>query len=189
MCPPPLHAACAAGTLDPSSLTPPPLCHRCGDFNFKPGDAPYRLITEGNLPTTDEAYPTARAHDAWTPTSPISLQSAYKQLQVTPAPATTWVREKVNVIIAEKATSTRHAQGEEPAYTNWAHTRNSQPFVGTLDYIFVSKGCQTVDVLPMPNALPADLDKGNGEGIYGGPFPTVDEPSDHLMVAATIELP
>jgi hypothetical protein len=42
---------------------------------------------------------------------------------------------------------------QEPAYTNWAQTRGSPPFMGTLDYIFVSEGCKATDVLPLPNEV------------------------------------
>ena len=39
-----------------------------GDFNFKPGDGAYRLVTEGVLPSSDPSYPTAPEWEAWRPT-------------------------------------------------------------------------------------------------------------------------
>lgn len=99
---------------------------RCGDFNFKPGDAPYRLLTEGTLDVQDPAYPKTRDFDPWQLTCPVKMQSAYKQ-----------------------------KQGVEPAFTNWAQTRSSPVFMGTLDYIFVSEGCEATDVLPLPLEVPA----------------------------------
>jgi 2',5'-phosphodiesterase len=62
----------------------------CGDFNFKPGDAPYRLVTEGSLARGDPHYPTLPPEDKWVPTVEYPMRSAYKV-----------------------------ANGEEPDYTNW----------------------------------------------------------------------
>jgi len=139
----------------------------CGDFNVMPGDGPYKLITEGSLDPEHEAFPPPRSHDSWEPTVPMSLVSAYKQ-----------------------------KLGDEPAFTNWAQTRKSPPFIGTLDYVFMSEGCRAVELSPVPTTMPREDGvarggqlKGAVKGMYGGPFPTTEEPSDHLMVGATVELP
>eukprot|EP00047_Mylnosiga_fluctuans_P001709 m.221555 g.221555 ORF g.221555 m.221555 type:complete len:351 (-) comp10609_c0_seq1:325-1377(-) len=70
------------------------------------------------------------------------------------------------------------ATGKEPPFTNHSQFRANPPFVGTLDYIFCSDGIGATAVLPTPAA----------EG-FAGPLPTADEPSDHLMLAATLEVP
>lgn len=61
--------------------------------------------------------------------------------------------------------------------------------MGCLDYIFLSQGCKTVDLRNVPTELP-ELKGVLGDDVdYKGPFPNAMEPSDHLMIAATIELP
>ena len=94
----------------------------CGDFNFKPGDSPYRLVTEGNLLKDDEHYPTLPPEDKWVPHVEYPMRSAYKE-----------------------------GAGAEPAYTNWAFTRGSQEdFIDCLDYIFLSEGIDVTGVLELP---------------------------------------
>jgi len=86
----------------------------CGDFNFKPGDSPYRLVTNGALPKDDEHYPTLPEVDKWRPKIEYPMKSAYLV-----------------------------ANGVEPDFTNWAFTRGSpEDFLGCLDYIFLSEGVQ-----------------------------------------------
>jgi len=90
----------------------------CGDFNFKPGDSPYRLVTTGALPKDDIHYPTMPAVDSWRPKIEYAMTSAYLT-----------------------------ADGAEPAFTNWAFTRGSpEDFMGCLDYIFLSEGLQVSGV-------------------------------------------
>lgn len=64
--------------------------------------------------------------------------------------------------------------GDEPAFTNYVHL--DKPFSGCLDYIFVSRGWKINNVKKLPINLP-DI-----------PYPNGDEPSDHLMIAAELEL-
>jgi endonuclease/exonuclease/phosphatase family metal-dependent hydrolase len=67
------------------------------------------------------------------------------------------------------------AHGAEPEFTNHAVVRDQPPFIECLDYIFVSP---TVEVLAA-DALPA-------KDEVKGPFPTASEPSDHMLLAATL---
>jgi endonuclease/exonuclease/phosphatase family metal-dependent hydrolase len=121
-----------------------------GDFNIKPSDYMYDLLTTGVLDTSHPAVPKARSWDSWLPTLAYAMRSAYAEVH-----------------------------HREPEFTNFAWPRNqAQPFIGTLDYIFVSPTCRVASV----DALPA-LDG------FDGPMPTVDEPSDHLMLAADIGIP
>ena len=68
---------------------------------------------------------------------------------------------------------------EEPEYTNASHNgaMNSESFIGTLDYIFLSQQWNVNNVLALPKRK--DL-----VGVY----PNANEPSDHLMIAASLEL-
>eukprot|EP01035_Chromulina_nebulosa_P019116 gene19116-24950_t len=67
----------------------------------------------------------------------------------------------------------------EPDYTNHAQVKDDEPFIGTLDYIFLSKEFTVKSVISLPSIETAK---------QLGPMPLVDEPSDHLVLGATVEL-
>mmetsp|Transcript_53456 Transcript_53456/g.116094 ORF Transcript_53456/g.116094 Transcript_53456/m.116094 type:complete len:275 (+) Transcript_53456:302-1126(+) len=70
-------------------------------------------------------------------------------------------------------------QGKEPAFTNYARTEwDADPFVGTLDYVFYSREWHATDVTELPKSH-EDLP---------GPLPLRDEPSDHLLISATLRM-
>ena len=65
----------------------------------------------------------------------------------------------------------------EPLYTNYAQTKGSSTlFKGTLDYIFLSKDWKVQDVVKLPTEYPQ----------LG--LPSSDEPSDHMLLGASISL-
>jgi len=133
-------------------------CVLAGDFNIKPADAPYKLLTTGTLPEEDPHMPPAAPHgDVWRPTLPKPMRSAYVL-----------------------------ASGSEPEFTNLAMTKFAKPgeppFCETLDYIFVSDGWTVKAVRPLPSKE-AVLDKGGVES-----YPTLEEPSDHTMIWADLGL-
>jgi hypothetical protein len=74
---------------------------------------------------------------------------------------------------AYRATSDDDA---EPAFTNWAKIKDDEPFIETLDYIFLSPRVKALTTLALP--AQSELD---------GPLPNGVEPSDHLLIAADIE--
>jgi len=120
-----------------------------GDWNFKPGAAPYQLLTTGKLSADHPAHPGSMEGDEWDLQEGLpGLQSAYAVKN----------------------------PGGEPEFTNYAWVRDdSDPFIGTLDYIFVSRGADVLSVgkLPTISSCPS-------------PLPTRDEPSDHLMLSARL---
>lgn len=67
--------------------------------------------------------------------------------------------------------------GKEPDFTNYARVKESEPFIDTLDFIFLSDGWDVDNVMELPHRDEAK-----------GPFPNLDvnEPSDHVMIAASI---
>jgi len=74
----------------------------------------------------------------------------------------------------------RAALGTEPIFTNFAAIAGPDgspepPFCGTLDYVFVSDHWHVREVLPLPP-----------KSKFAGPLPDVAEPSDHLLVGATL---
>ena len=65
----------------------------------------------------------------------------------------------------------------EPLYTNFAQTKGSSSlFKGTLDYIFISDEWKVQDVVKLPNEYPQ------------AGLPSIDEPSDHILLGATMSL-
>lgn len=68
-------------------------------------------------------------------------------------------------------------KGSEPDFTNYAQSRGSEPFIDTLDFIFLSEQWQVSDVMELVH-----------RDCSGGPFPNLDkdEPSDHVMIAASL---
>ncbi len=78
---------------------------------------------------------------------------------------------KVNPMGSAYAT----AQGSEPAYTNWSKVKQGEDFKDTLDYIFYSQGDWRVDTVE---------DLRLSELV--GPFPIEEEPSDHVLLSATL---
>lgn len=69
------------------------------------------------------------------------------------------------------------ATGAEPDFTNYAKVQNEPIFCETLDYIFHSSGWKVdaVEALPVRDTVP-------------GPFPNEQEPSDHILISATMSL-
>lgn len=93
-------------------------------------------------------YPTPQTGDSWEPTV-AAMKSAYAS-----------------------------ANGKEPDFTNYAQVLDQEPFIDTLDYIFLSPEWAVKDVRPLPH-----------RSEVAGPLPIEGEPSDHIMIAATLELP
>ena len=123
-----------------------------GDFNIKPSDYMYQLLTtnEPDLQNPAHIVPTA-SWDSWRPQLEYPLRSAYGVTR------------------------------GEPEFTNYARSRDAPvPFIGTLDYIFVSPQCHVIATDKL-----CSLDMARERG----PRPTVQEPSDHLMLAADIAIP
>ena len=68
--------------------------------------------------------------------------------------------------------------GKESDFTNYAFTDGSEEFfIGTLDYIFLSDSWKVTNVEALEHRNDVD-----------GPFPNDKEPSDHVLIAADLEL-
>lgn len=68
--------------------------------------------------------------------------------------------------------------GEEPDFTNYAKVENQPTFIETLDYLFCTSDVDIVDVIRLPK-----------RDSMQGPLPDAAEPSDHIMIGATLRLP
>lgn len=145
-----IHAALAAQAVQRFAEKKPIVW--CGDYNFKPTDAAYELVTKGSL---------AEGH-------PHHVKRALP-------PEDNWHME-----VEPFRSAYVVARGKEPAYTNCTINKlSSGPFVGTLDYIFLSHhwDVASVDILP---------EHYKEEDFC--PLPTLEQPSDHLAVAAELLL-
>ena len=123
-----------------------------GDFNFPPQKPQYELMTNGKLsPLATDSMPIFPSwwESKWTPTLKNGLRSAYKE----------------------------HF-GKEPDCTNYAFVDpGPDPFIDTLDYIFLSKKINVLDARALPNRL--DIN---------GPMPNENYESDHLLLCSDIEI-
>lgn len=132
-----------------------------GDFNILPDSAQYKILTKGELEKTDPTYPPTKHGKEWKIES-LPMDSAYA------------------------------LDACEPEFTNFAHTRDDlDPFIGTLDYIFLSKNEYTSlseETERLEEWKVHCVQKLPHKDDAGGPFPNANEPSDHLLISADLEL-
>lgn len=99
-----------------------------GDFNIKPHDASYKMITSGKMDPSHRDFPKKASvsdgslPEKWMPKLRFPMKSAYKEVL-----------------------------GHEPDFTNYAQTEKGPPFIETLDYLFCSEDVDVVDVLRLPH--------------------------------------
>ena len=191
-----------------------------GDFNIKPHDAAYVLMTTGSIDADGDAYPAPAPASSpfgkrWTPTGGVlgeGMRSAYVVVRAPTGTGTESPRPALDHYYrpgagrAPRLTRRRdrrrrprapraaQATGREPDYTNNAIIRGQDQFTETLDYIFISEHWQVDAVRPLP-ARPAYAEAAGGApaaspvvDIAGKPYPDDEQPSDHLMLAATLSL-
>eukprot|EP00930_Biecheleria_cincta_P098284 TRINITY_DN89958_c0_g1_i1.p1 TRINITY_DN89958_c0_g1~~TRINITY_DN89958_c0_g1_i1.p1 ORF type:complete len:491 (+),score=68.58 TRINITY_DN89958_c0_g1_i1:22-1494(+) len=144
-----MHAALAIQQVQRLAITTKSPCIVAGDWNTKPGDEAYRLITTGDIMQNSDAYPVVVEADNWKPKLQFPMYSAY----------------------------CKH-HGREPDFTNFAQVEESEPFIDTLDYIFCSPQLRVCDAPALPH-----------RDSVAGPLPIASEPSDHILLAATLEIP
>ena len=144
-----------------------------GDFNFTPGSAPYRLLTEGCLNENDAAYPPP-------PSNPLDKWRVNKALMAAATAATAGTAREGGATAGLQ--SAYHTfLGKEPTFTNFAFTEwDTVAFKDTLDYIFLSPHWTVEAVEPLPE---------DDDTQFATPsLPTIEEPSDHLMLVAQVSL-
>mmetsp|Transcript_31103 Transcript_31103/g.38413 ORF Transcript_31103/g.38413 Transcript_31103/m.38413 type:complete len:353 (+) Transcript_31103:113-1171(+) len=128
-----------------------------GDFNFKPTDCCYELVTTGKCDSSKAEYPSPPVYDPDfnLMTDISSLKSAAVQFR-----------------------------NSEPLFTNyswpkpWTPNQKDEPFIGCLDYIFISDHFQVNDFSKLYDTVEEAK----------GPFPNSKEPSDHVLLAATLSI-
>lgn len=127
-----------------------------GDWNWKPYDSSYALIATGG-----DIEKVRSKSDVFR----AELQGL--------EPAATFATSK-SLQPFESAYCAFH--GQEPLFTNWVQFRPNSDFCETLDYIVFSQGDFSVVACPKL-ASREDLP---------GPCPNLKEPSDHLLLEATL---
>jgi 2',5'-phosphodiesterase len=133
-----------------------------GDFNFKPLDGQYQLYINGDLDKDHIAYPK---------NIPKNFKTGNGDY-------------KVNVIPVRSVY--KEYNGTEPEYTNNAIVSfmggKPQPhFKETLDYIFISSQWKNITSIQALDYLPSKTEQDI-------PFPSENEPSDHVLIAANLTL-
>lgn len=123
-------------------------CILAGDFNTRPVHSCYKFLTTGQLDKTDSYHPRPKSGVEWTPTSEPMESACVAYLS------------------------------KEPDFTNYAQAKEDEPFIDTLDYIFLSQGQWLVE------NMTSFVDRAQA----GGPFPNLEksEPSDHILMAADL---
>jgi 2',5'-phosphodiesterase len=119
-----------------------------GDFNIRPYSSQYQLLTTGKIDPSNKDYPLGLQNDNWQPNLKYSLKSAYQEIL-----------------------------GKEPDFTNYAKVKDKEPFVDTLDYIWLSPHWEVKEVINLPKK----------EEITSF-FPNEENPSDHLLLGAELSL-
>lgn len=128
------------------------------DFNSKPDSSPYELLTAGTLPDT----------------CPDVMPLA--------APSPLAGNRLGRILVVPRLRSAYAAAGGEPARTNHCRTQwDKEPFSATLDYIFISPEWGVDDVIDVSHITPT-------HPMLPHLSAAVQEPSDHLMIGATLAL-
>jgi mRNA deadenylase 3'-5' endonuclease subunit Ccr4 len=169
-----------------------------GDFNIMPNSSHYQLLTTGILDEDDATFPPPKYDMKWTVQS-HAMDSAYAMMSSS--------GDGGNDNDSKEGGG---GEGEgEPEFTNYAHIQDQEdPFIGTLDYIFLSKKekTTTTDAAAARSSSTSGKGKKDDDNVVGqwwkvngvsklptvlnsgGPFPNAVEPSDHLLIAADLEL-
>jgi 2',5'-phosphodiesterase len=80
-------------------------------------------------------------------------------------------------ISAEPMRSAYGVKTGEPDFTNFARVKEEQPFIDTLDYIFLSPEWSVLKVRNLVH-----------RNIANGPYPNSHEPSDHVLISSDLSL-
>jgi hypothetical protein len=118
-----------------------------GDFNIMPNSSHYQLLTTGTLDENDITFPPPKYDMKWTVQS-HAMDSAYAMMSSSSGGGGNDNEEGGE-------------GGGEPEFTNYAHIQDQEdPFIGTLDYIFLSKKEKTTTAAAATTARSSTSGKG-----------------------------
>ncbi len=171
----------------------------CGDFNVKPSSPMYSMMTHGRvLDDSCEESPLrfTPASDPWRAVLSQPLVSAYA------------IANKAQGGVSDEFTDYRG----EPDFTNHARIKDEEPFIDTLDYIWLGNS-MAVDPADRafnnqgrgrsgsnpqePSLVPSGVERVwklqsvlplKHRKDVKGPLPTQEEPSDHVLLSANLLL-
>jgi len=125
-----------------------------GDWNFTQTSGPYQFITTNKLERNHPDYPPPLHGDSFNLFLRYPMKSSYKEVH-----------------------------GKEPDFTNYARTKEGPLFADSIDFIFISPTCQTLEAQPLSENKETITSRSKGS------LPSSTEPSDHLMLSALISYP
>lgn len=142
----------------------------CGDFNIKPESTMYTMMTTGLLSDDNQD-------------SPAHLYNNRKNKTQEEREGTTRVDHWKAVAPIALQSAYMVVNGQEPDFTNYAQIKDDAPFIDTLDYIFMGNAkdsqWRVESVLPLPS---------RDHMSVKGPYPAQEEPSDHVLLTANLEI-
>lgn len=153
-----------------------------GDFNILPESPHYQLLTTGKFdddPVSEVIVDEDDEHTPTTNTTAATSSTTAAAPSIYP-PIFHNVEWKSNIDGMRSAYSDH--QNQEPEFTNYAFVGDQEEaFVGTLDYIFLSNNWKVLDTKMLPS-------REDVITIDNPSFPNAEEPSDHFLISATLEL-
>lgn len=143
-----------------------------GDFNYTPEDRQYRLLATGRL-LTDEEEATALATGKYENDDPRIEDGS-------DAPAAHAAEHRRLPKGFHFTSAYKAVNGAEPDMTNFNHADmvGETPFIGALDFVWLSDGLKAVGAAHLPARTDAEV-------AEGGPYPSQKEPSDHVKVSVS----
>ena len=142
-----------------------------GDFNIKPVDPQYELLTRGAA--SRELPPPEFEGDSWRPTV-APLASAYAQANGREPPFTNYAQQTRDAAPFIETCVGGHSGA--PLHTPLLTLFSLSPTpVARLDYIFLSPGWRAAEAKALPSAAEV-----------ASPMPNEQQASDHLLLAATL---
>lgn len=158
-----------------------------GDWNIKPIDTIYTKLTTG------------QAMDEQDPARPMDKHGVPWKCDISPMTSAYAAVNYYNSHDENSSGTSITSSRREPEFTNYAQVKDDAPFMDTLDYIFLSHGSSSRTSNNKEkeestlNNRRCDWKVTNVQSLPSkdkGPFPnlTVKEPSDHVLIAADLEL-
>ena len=168
-----------------------------GDWNIKPQDTIYdRMISGKPLKGDDPGIPPSTVtYETTTNTIPTDNDESVTETITTPKRMEWILKDTTFQPMTSAYRQMSSDQNTEPEFTNWARVKEDDPFIDTLDYIFLSHNSGEKDGNKNNSGCDWKIisveelkTKETGNGPYPNLDPTVNEPSDHVLIAADLEL-
>ena len=172
-----------------------------GDWNIKPQDTIYERMISGKPLNVDDLGipPSTTTYETSTTTvttgNDVGGEPITETIVTTTPKTMEWILKDTTFAPMTSAYRQMSVDGKtEPEFTNWARVKDDDPFIDTLDYIFLShnkkhEGTGSTTSCDWKIMSVEELrTKENGNGPYPNLDPTVNEPSDHVLISADLEL-